>query len=331
MFALDQFRSGRFTDRTSEQWAVRESYFIRLHIDRSGKRIHIKSAFHLDAPQPVSNGQLFSRVRARVYSTDGVLMCSAYATIEEDDRTIQPENLKLTFLCMPGMRRFLLDEDSTPLGEFVFAEKPPELKVHVAKPPRRAARWLKVTWKASAPRDAKPGLVFSVRYSADGKEWRPVAVNLTKSELLIDLDRLPGGPECRVQVIASAGFRTTVQESSRFAVPVKGRSIFVQSPSPDATYPSGSPLTLVAAAYSPNFGSAYGDDIQWTSTTLGLLGTGNRLTVPGLPAGKHWIRVHAPDGQGARVSREVPITVVNCAHGSPPRPPFLHRPCRCGH
>ena len=61
---------------------------------------------------------------------------------------------------------------------------------------------------------AADGTTYTVRWSADGETWIPVAVDVTGSELRIPASaQLPGGDQIQVEVIANAGLRTATAVS----------------------------------------------------------------------------------------------------------------------
>jgi hypothetical protein len=101
------------------------------------------------------------------------------------------------------------------IAQFPIADSPPEVTLKEfrrSEPGRHLVRWQGKTYK-----DISPAITYSIRFSHDaGQTWRALGANLDTNESLVDLTGLPGGPQCQVQVLASAGFRTSSAETELF-------------------------------------------------------------------------------------------------------------------
>jgi hypothetical protein len=149
-----------------------------------------------------------------------------------------------------------------------------------------------------------------VRYSADGgRTWQAVAADLRANHCLVNLDLLPGGEDCRFQVVISAGLAAATAVSEALTVRRKPRQAALISPQEDDTYRFGQPVILAGAAYSPDYGATPGEEVTWTSNRQGSLGSGQHLVVSDLRPGRHHIRLSASDGQGGDVSAGVWIQI----------------------
>jgi hypothetical protein len=179
-------------------------------------------------------------------------------------------------------------------------EPPPELAL---KAPRRTGdreEVIRLEWK---PAQKEPPLTYLLRYSHDGGEtWRAVAADLTEPRCAVNLDLLPGGEDCRFQVVASSGIRTTVTESDPFAVPVKPVQAHILEPQPDAVYREGEAVVLRGGGFSPDHETTRFDEVSWRSSLEGHLDVGYELAVATLSPGRHRITLSVPDGLGGEAT-----------------------------
>jgi hypothetical protein len=127
-----------------------------------------------------------------------------------------------------------------------------------------------------------------------------------ESEYVFDLDQLPGGKTCRLQVMVSTSLRTTTAETESFA---KTAAQAMISPVPqDETTKQISAVELAGCAYSPD-GCADEDDCRWNSSLDGDLGCGEFLVANKLTPGEHVISLTAPDGMGGMTRAEYTVQV----------------------
>jgi hypothetical protein len=161
-------------------------------------------------------------------------------------------------------------------------------------------------WVTRHPRQ-RPRVV--VLYSADdGTTWQPVAfADGDHGHVEVPTDAVPGGPRCRLRVVASAELASTGVTSAPFAVPVTPRTVAILAPTEGTTVTSGVPVPLAAAAYSADFGAAPAGALHWMSDVDGELGYGWQLDVPLSPGG-HRLTATAPDGTGATATASVVVT-----------------------
>jgi hypothetical protein len=169
----------------------------------------------------------------------------------------------------------------------------------------------RVSWDVEPPRDDAPTTYYALRYSNDGgNTWRAVTLPSTEPSHDLDLARLPGGEDCRLQLIASTGVRTTTTETEPFAVPRKPREAFVLAPDPGATFTQGEPVLLMGSGFSPDFETPDFEEMVWRSDVDGPLGIGYQILAQTLSKGHHRIILTIPDGLGGEVSTGVDILVT---------------------
>ncbi len=314
LFAYNVFKSGKFSDTPNPLSATvsAEMYYVTFTWDALHRSITVNSGLHVLRPVEDQSLMVFSAISATIVDADNVTMCRVYASSTQDsDDPGSVQQLQLVFPRMDGMHRLLLMLGNELIGEIPFSLSPPKVSINrIQINGQEDHRWAKVTWKASANEDAVPALQCALRYSNDGCHWRALTADAPKNEALIDLDLLPGGDNCRVQVLASAGLRTSVAESAPFSVKRKPRKIYLRSPEPSASYEAGDRVSCAGSAFSPDFGNADAGDIIWTSLRHGFLGSGQQILTPPLSAGTHWIQIHAPDGTGKLVTQQMEIHVT---------------------
>ncbi len=104
---------------------------------------------------------------------------------------------------------------------------------------------VKVRWRS---RDRDGGRrTHSVLYSADGKEYLPVATGLRGNSYKVDLDRLPGGKKARVRVVANDGVLTGSDTSKGFKVAAKAPNVSILSPAAGTAFDADDQVQLAAA------------------------------------------------------------------------------------
>jgi hypothetical protein len=164
-------------------------------------------------------------------------------------------------------------------------------------------------WTVSAPADHL--LTYMVRYSNDdGRTWRVVAPSLSQSRFSLDTRTVPGGDQCRLQVVAaSSGIRTAVVTTESFAVLLKPLQAIILSPESGFRVGRSERLRLLGAAISPDFETAPPDEMAWFSNRDGLLGIGHETWVTGLSVGRHELTLHLPDGLGGESEATISVDV----------------------
>jgi len=149
-----------------------------------------------------------------------------------------------------------------------------------------------------------------VRYTNDGGEtWRPLVMALDEAECIVDLDQLPGGKNCKLQVMASTLLRTTTAETKMFAVRRTPAQAMISPVPQDGQTQQSEVVELAGCAYSPD-GCADEEDCRWNSSLDGDLGCGEYLIANNLTPGEHIISFTAPDGMGGSTHAEYTVRVL---------------------
>ncbi len=301
--------------------------------NREQARVVVTSSFHIPRPLPLINPRPSGVSVELLDGEDGFLYGGSCESEAHIDENVPFESLRVFFPHFHELQRIKLVRGGSVLAEYEVAEKPPSVTaVKIAT----EENLIRLKWKGDSDEGVAPGLEYGVRFSPDGKKWRPVVAATVDNEVVLDTDLLPGGDHCRIQIVASAGFRTTVHEIKTFSLPTKPRVAYIASPKADAEYEAGQPITFSGTGFSPDFGNSKPDEIVWTSLSLGQLGVGQSFTTTELPVGHHWVTMHTPDGADALATKSVAVRVVprkvRCPDcGTPPVPSdaLKKRLCRC--
>lgn len=332
---LATLQSGAFSDgygallATSAAPTVAEYGYLSFRVDRhrdgKDRAVHVLSSFRITRPQPYGDMSQTSDVTVELFDRHDTLLFSTHCFGEVHvDESLPFRQYTCFFPHFAELAKVRLVQADRMLAEYDIAEREPVIE---AVELRRTGEGLHLAWKGRAP-NATPRLEYGVRFSVDGERWRALRSASTDTEILVDTDLLPGGDECRFEIVASAGFRTTVHQTEPVALDVKPRVAYIASPRPDSEYEVGQPIWCSGTGFSPDFGNCQPDEIVWTCLTVGPLGTGQALLVPSLPAGVHRLTVHVPDGVGGTASTSVTVRVAPrdpCAQAGMPPMILKHR------
>lgn len=201
-------------------------------------------------------------------------------------------------------------------GEVIDTIKPDNKKVEMKlDDPRRVQRngdMMHLKWNIDSENGEKPAMI---RYSNDnGETWQAIAADNTSSSHLVNLDLLPGGKACRLEVIASGLHKSSVQTEA-FEVLIKPRQGYLYSPREGQTFKVGTSITFLGGGYSPDHDPCSFDEVSWLSSLQGHLGTGNQLVKDNLIPGTHRITMTMPDGAGGEAKTGVWIKVKDVEDG----------------
>lgn len=139
-----------------------------------------------------------------------------------------------------------------------------------------------------AGHDTEHVMTFFVRYTHNGDDWVRPGVNLHQNDFYLDLSQMPGGKRCRVEVIATNGYRTSYVKTRHFEVPVKPPELLLGE--------NDGPI-LFAQGFSREHGPITGEAIAWLADEK-IVHRGGSLDVRTLAKGIHRIAVSVSDSSG---------------------------------
>ena len=172
-----------------------------------------------------------------------------------------------------------------------------------------------VRWRA---RDADGGrLLATIDYSADaGKTFEQVWTGPSRGSARFPARYLSRSSSARVRITVNDGFRQASGISRLFRSPGAPPVVKIISPAGRVKQPSDAPLVLSGQASDDRAKPLTGRRLTWR---LGgrVLGSGERISAAGLPAGTHRLELVARDSAG-RTSRASVMVVLTAA-----RPLFL--------
>jgi hypothetical protein len=278
-------------------------------------RVELLPSFHLNGTPPIPGPEVGfeSRVSCDLLGEAG-LVGSHRCRLTNPHHDPDGPSIELHEILpwSPEIRSIAFRRDGAVVHTLKIEKHAPEVSI---QPPKRAKErpgLLALEWSAGKGEGPKGGGPHSylVRYSNDdGKTWQAIVADLEEPRHLVNLDLLPGGDKCKLQIVASAGVRTATAETESFAVPVKPRQAHILHPKPGTSYRKGQPVPLVGGGFSPDFATTEFDEVVWTSNLDGAIGVGHGLVVNSLSSGRHRISIDIPDGAGGEAAAGVFIEV----------------------
>ena len=166
----------------------------------------------------------------------------------------------------------------------------------------------RVSWRISQPAD--PAL-FSARVEyLPGREESGLVLGSQIRDPFLDVtvDNLPASEDGRIVVRLSDGVQTRTVMSAPIVVEETRPNVLIISPDSDIRVESNSPVELYGLA-SGDRTSLSGDALFWSSDLDGDLGTGSRIVVASLSAGRHTISLRATATNGLTSSDTIVLIV----------------------
>jgi len=166
-----------------------------------------------------------------------------------------------------------------------------------------------VTWSGSDADGDK--VTYSLDYSRDGgATWDPLSGSITKTQVTLDLNQLPGTTQAKFRVWASDGVNTSFDDSDGvFTVTSKLPRIISISPVSGTNYIVSQTITFEGSAFDPDDGVLSDASLQWSSSLMGGLGTGDTLQTTDLITGTHVITLTATDSDGNTTTATTTVTI----------------------
>jgi hypothetical protein len=205
-------------------------------------------------------------------------------------------------------RRIAITHEGTTLAAVNVSAHTPVVRLLSPNGGKLRGAHVTVRWTA---RDAdRNRLRYAVLYSPDGAHYTPLASDLTRRSLRIDLGTLPGGSKARFQVLATDGVRAGSDRSDRpLRVEAKAPRVSIATPADGAELVAGQPVTLSGSASDLQDGTLGGTRLEWRSSLQGVLGTGASVTVT-LQPGAHTLSLVATNSFGQTTVARIEVTVT---------------------
>jgi hypothetical protein len=153
-----------------------------------------------------------------------------------------------------------------------------------------------VTWSATdADRDA---LRFNVQYSRDnGASWEMLAQNISENSVALDANQIGSTTQGLFRVWVSDGINTNSDTSNAvFTVPNHAPEVAILAPVSGTTVAVSQTVAFEGTVFDVDTPQFPANQLTWTSSRDGALGTGESLAVATLSAGTHTITLTANDG-----------------------------------
>jgi hypothetical protein len=166
-----------------------------------------------------------------------------------------------------------------------------------------------VTW-SSSDADADK-LTYRLDYSRDGgATWKALTVGITATQITLDLNNLPGTTQGKFRVWASDGVNTTLDASDgTFTVTSKLPRLISIDPISGTTYVLSQTVTFEASVFDLDDGFLPDANLNWSSSLMGPLGTGETLQTTELITGTHIVTLTATDSDGNSVTATTTVIV----------------------
>ena len=208
----------------------------------------------------------------------------------------------------PGTQTMQFYRDDVLVHEFAVPEGMPVVRL-LWEPQKPVTGRQLVAWSGQHPE--KRPLTYALRYShTGGRTWQPLGFDLEETELEVDFDRLPGGDECRLGVMATDGVNTVAQDSEPFSAPVKACMAMILSPEEGTEFAVNEPVPLRGQGFYLEEGVPETEALRWVSSQDGDLGWGMSLEVASLSPGFHEITLAAGLGERAGTA-SIAIRVIS--------------------
>jgi hypothetical protein len=210
-----------------------------------------------------------------------------------------------------------LDTEARVLQAFDLSPSAPVIDLETPATLSATGAPLTLAWSASDPDG--DALQYTVLYSRDDRSTWSAVSTTSDTQISIDPGALAGtaGPNSGyLRVVASDGTNNSAADLGPFTIENKPPVARIVSPLRGSAVVYGGTLSLEGSGVDPEDGTLPGQNLEWTSSLDGELGTGGVLHPRFLSAGNHVITLRAVDANGATGTATVDISVVHGNIGS---------------
>ncbi len=169
-------------------------------------------------------------------------------------------------------------------------------------------RSMRITWSASDA-DHDP-LMTKIDYSTDGgTTWRPLFFGPNHNQAILPATLFTVCRSGKVRLRVGDGFNETTAASNAFTAQGNAPHVQIVVPTAGNTIRQGAMLYLSGTAYDDAYQPLTGAQLTWYQGAQ-VLGTGNQISVTGLPLGPVNIQLTATDSLGRSASKTVRVTIT---------------------
>jgi hypothetical protein len=196
----------------------------------------------------------------------------------------------------PETRRVRFLNRGRLVHQILRSDRSPELRLRW-EPAGHVEGKQRVAWDVQAQGNTECFL----RYSANGgRTWQRLGLRTKEQQAVVNFDELPGGDRCIVEVVATDGLNTVAVQSPPFAVRPKGCLAIIVGPIDGSRVVLGDSVPFVGQGFWLEGSRVERQQLRWTSSIDGELGTGDTVRVERLSPGQHRITLTAgsPEREG---------------------------------
>jgi hypothetical protein len=283
------------------------TYLIVNAIIDASRQLTVLPSWTTESPHEVSEDE-FSPVLLEAVDADGRVigthsLAAARVCAEGGSSESWLVAAKVPFAPATRTLRFRLDDEIVHVRD--VPEQPPRVRF-TWRPEGEVNGVVRLAWTAEGDGEE---LQFIVAYSwNEGRTWQPVSLATAERSLDVNVDSLPGGDQCRFQLVASDGVRSSAVISEPFRRPLQPCHALILSPQDAEELSSARPAVLSGQGYWAEEERPELELLRWRSSKDGELGAGPLLE-RSLSPGEHTITLLA--GTGDREGRdEVTVDVT---------------------
>lgn len=162
------------------------------------------------------------------------------------------------------------------------------------------AQTLDLAW-TTADADGDP-LLFTIQYTPDnGATWQTIQSGCPYLSFHLNTRVLPGGSQCRIRIIATDGFNTTIGLTETFVLQKHNPEILIDGIKETERVPYGATKSLLGAAFDAEDGSLPADSLLWVlQGPTAITSTGSTISVSELSPGSYAATLGATDSNNQR-------------------------------
>ena len=272
----------------------------------------------LNNAEAISNAVLvtppgFGTYRVELHdSSDIILFSYAFDPVEiaSEDDTPLPSDFGFVVPRFDNVSTIQLWQGSTLLASLTAASAPPDLSASLTAGQGGDPNQVSIQWGVGrSSRAGDSPITVNVRYSADGGQtWQMLAVKRTETSLDLNKNQLAASDNGLLEIVAYNSTQSQSQQLELGEVGDKAPQLGITSTTFEL-YP-GEPLILTGAAIDIEDGTISEENLVWSETQMGQLGTGPTFVLAeGLSVGEYTFTLTATDSVGNSAQDSISVIV----------------------